>query len=88
MSPILLRLLAGLLALFTGGWLVGCTYGPSGDQLRALSESKRSWCLTQSNVYVPFLMIGGTGIEGGKMECTRDGFKVDDKAPKMEPVAK
>lgn len=58
----------------------GCVYGPSSDQLRALTESKRSWCLTQSNVYVPFLMIGGTGIEGGKMECTRDGFKVDDKA--------
>jgi hypothetical protein len=61
--------------------LTGCTVGPSAEQLRALSESKRSWCLTQSNVYVPFLMIGGTGVEGGKMECSRDGFKVDDKTP-------
>lgn len=72
-----------ILAAFISIVLVfgGCAYGPSADQLKALTDSKRSWCLTQASAYVPFLMIGGTGIEGGKMECTRDGFKVDDKNP-------
>jgi hypothetical protein len=64
----------------------GCSYGPSGDQLRALSESKRSWCLVSSSVYVPTLMVGGTGVEGGTMQCTMGGMRVNDRGTSNDPV--
>jgi len=64
--------------------LAGCIQlGPSAEQLKALSDSKRSWCLTQSNVYVPYLMVGGTGVEGGTMECSKDGMKVNDRGQEV-----
>ena len=63
-----------LLAAVAGG----CSY-PSADQLRALSESRRSWCLVSSSVYVPTLMVGGTGVEGGTMQCTMGGLRVNDR---------
>lgn len=73
-------LLVAIAAMLIIYFLSGCvSLGPSAEQLKALSESKRSWCLTQSNVYVPYLMVGGTGIEGGAMECSKDGMKVNDR---------
>ena len=75
-----------LLMAVTSGFLGGCSYGPSGDQLRALSESKRSWCLVSSSVYVPTLMVGGTGVEGGTMQCTMGGMRVNDRGVSGEPL--
>jgi hypothetical protein len=79
--------LFGFPLFFISGCLAGCvTVGPTAEQIHAFSESKRSWCFTQSNVYVPFLVTGGTGIEGGKMECNREGMKVDDKTVPYTPL--
>ena len=66
----------------------GCAqFLPSAAQLKALSESGRSWCV---NVIVPGMGTGrasGTGIEGGTVTCTNDSMIVDSK-PVVPPAAR
>lgn len=52
---------------------------PSASQLKALSDSQRSWCV---QVNVPGMGQGrmsGTGIQNGKVECTESGMTVETK---------
>ena len=64
----------------------GCaSFLPSASQLKALSESGRSWCV---NVIVPGMGTGrasGTGIEGGTVTCTNDSMSVESK-PVVPPA--
>ena len=57
--------------------LSGCaTFLPSAAQLKALSESDRSWCVS---IVVPGMGSGrasGTGIKGGTMKCDTDSMDV------------
>ena len=65
----------------------GCAqFLPSAAQLKALSESGRSWCV---NVIVPGMGTGrasGTGIEGGTVTCTNDSMTVDSKPVAPAPA--
>ena len=50
---------------------------PSAAQLKALSDSDRSWCVS---AIVPGMGTGrasGTGIKNGKVKCTQDGMEVE-----------
>ena len=57
--------------------LSGCaTFLPSASQLKALSDSDRSWCVS---IVVPGMGSGrasGTGIKGGTMKCDTDSMDV------------
>lgn len=57
--------------------LAGCgTFMPSAEQLRALSESDRSYCVS---LIVPGMGTGqvmGTGIKNGTVDCESNRMKV------------
>ena len=56
----------------------GCSLGPSAAQLKALTDSGRSWCLGVTSVYGT-LRVGGSGIEGGTMKCSQEGMELNDR---------
>jgi hypothetical protein len=72
------------LLLFLG--LGGCgTFMPSASQLKALTESDRSYCVS---MIIPGMGTGqvmGTGIQNGTVECEGNKMKVQS-AP--SPAAK
>jgi hypothetical protein len=52
---------------------------PSASQLKALSDSDRSWCVS---IIVPGMGTGrasGTGIKDGTVSCTNDTMEVTSK---------
>jgi len=65
--------------------LTGCaTFLPSAAQLKALSDSDRSWCVS---VVVPGMGSGrasGTGIKGGTVKCSIDSMDVTTTVPLAE----
>jgi len=67
-------------ALFLGG----CSATNISELVKAMADSKRSYCYTERSIYVQ-LNLSGTGIENGTVTCSPDGtMKVerrDDTPP-------
>jgi hypothetical protein len=65
------------------GWLLiaavlllnGCCV-ITGEALRELVQSERSWCLMRAD-WTGTLRISGTGLRVGRVSCTADGMAVD-----------
>lgn len=63
----------------------GCILGPSAEQLKALADNDRSWCLSVTSVYGT-MRTGGSGIQGGTMQCTQEGMKINDREGAPAPA--
>ena len=62
--------------------LTGCAsmLTPSDKTMDALSKSERSYCIVISSVYGT-MRIAGSGIQGGSVTCTQEGFAVKSGTP-------
>jgi hypothetical protein len=66
----------GLVVLTVGVIATGCCVAPSGNVLRELVKSERSWCFAASGIATN-IRISGTGIRNGKVICSMEEMQVE-----------
>lgn len=76
-------LIATLLTGCVGaGPMTPASLGLSDKAMESLLSSERSWCLAITSGF-GMVRAGGSGIQGGTMSCSQEGFTVKDDASRV-----